>query len=435
MKDRFLWLRGNLHTHSTRSDGKLKPQALVDRYADLGYDFLALSDHDVVSDYQGLDPRGMVLLPANEVSGGPHVLHLGALRPLCASSNQQQLLDDINADRGMAILNHPNCEADFNHYSYEALATLKGYVGIEICNGSCIEGDGSHLATDKWDRLLSAGRTVWGFANDDTHLPEHIARGWNVVAATDRTPEAITEALRSGRFYASSGVSIDLIECDGPILHLVAPRAEQIALVGASGRRFRTLRGGELRFDASDSAEPFIRVECYGREGAQAWTQPFHIRDGLQEQRQLASANAISKSTLHALRSNVAPQLTGELTDPIWQEAEPFDGFRSMRDGTPAPVRTQVRAIAAGGSLYFAFRCSEPEIEKLETDSGKALWMTDSVEVFLDPDGRGMRCYQIGISAGGSLMTASRGSDPREAPPVAREGRPVSARRRARLVR
>jgi hypothetical protein len=37
--------RGNLHTHSTLSDGLLTPEQVVDAYKDAGYDFLQISDH------------------------------------------------------------------------------------------------------------------------------------------------------------------------------------------------------------------------------------------------------------------------------------------------------------------------------------------------------------------------------------------------------
>ena len=37
--------RGNLHTHSTLSDGVLSPEAVVDAYKTAGYDFMMLSDH------------------------------------------------------------------------------------------------------------------------------------------------------------------------------------------------------------------------------------------------------------------------------------------------------------------------------------------------------------------------------------------------------
>ena len=39
--------RGNLHTHSTLSDGVLSPEEVCRRYRDEGYDFLALTDHFV----------------------------------------------------------------------------------------------------------------------------------------------------------------------------------------------------------------------------------------------------------------------------------------------------------------------------------------------------------------------------------------------------
>jgi len=37
--------RGNLHTHSTRSDGRQSPEAVITAYREQGYDFLALTDH------------------------------------------------------------------------------------------------------------------------------------------------------------------------------------------------------------------------------------------------------------------------------------------------------------------------------------------------------------------------------------------------------
>ena len=39
--------RGNLHTHSNRSDGALDPDEVARRYQLEGYDFLALTDHFV----------------------------------------------------------------------------------------------------------------------------------------------------------------------------------------------------------------------------------------------------------------------------------------------------------------------------------------------------------------------------------------------------
>src|SRR5436190_23257039 len=106
------WLRGNLHTHTTRSDGARSPQTVIDDYAQRGYDFLMLSDHDIFSapeDYAKWNPRGLVLIGGNEVSAnGPHILHVDADRRVEPAKRRQQVFESINASHGFAIVNHPN---------------------------------------------------------------------------------------------------------------------------------------------------------------------------------------------------------------------------------------------------------------------------------------------------------------------------------------
>jgi uncharacterized protein len=46
--DGFRWWKGNLHTHSLWSDGDQFPEVIVDWYARHGYQFLALSDHNIL---------------------------------------------------------------------------------------------------------------------------------------------------------------------------------------------------------------------------------------------------------------------------------------------------------------------------------------------------------------------------------------------------
>lgn len=43
------WYRGNTHTHTLWSDGNDFPEMVVAWYADQGYDFIALSDHDILA--------------------------------------------------------------------------------------------------------------------------------------------------------------------------------------------------------------------------------------------------------------------------------------------------------------------------------------------------------------------------------------------------
>lgn len=74
------WFRGNLHAHSTTSDGVRTPEHVIEDYAARAYDFLAVSDHDTFTDPSDYPPESLLtLLPAVEVSAnGPHTLHVGA---------------------------------------------------------------------------------------------------------------------------------------------------------------------------------------------------------------------------------------------------------------------------------------------------------------------------------------------------------------------
>lgn len=46
------WWKGNLHTHSLWSDGDDYPEMITAWYAERGYDFLALSDHNILADHE-----------------------------------------------------------------------------------------------------------------------------------------------------------------------------------------------------------------------------------------------------------------------------------------------------------------------------------------------------------------------------------------------
>lgn len=273
------WLRGNLHCHSTRSDGTRDPQIVIDDYAGRGYDFLMLSDHDVWSTdqlYRELDNRGLVLICGNEISaGGTHTLHVAADRHVAPSTRRQEVLNAINAGDGFAVICHPNGGARQSHCTLDQLREWVGYLGLEIFNGS--PRDGSPYATGKWDVLLADGRRVWGFANDDCHRgDDDIEHGWNIVYAHQRTAAGVLDALRAGRFYASTGVTIRHIEVEGNRVRLETDNAHRIVAIMNTGKRFAI--ADDHAIDAIvPSAARYVRFECYGVGERVAWTQPFVV--------------------------------------------------------------------------------------------------------------------------------------------------------------
>ena len=43
------WYKGNTHMHTTISDGRLAPEDAIELYRAKGYDFLAITDHRIMS--------------------------------------------------------------------------------------------------------------------------------------------------------------------------------------------------------------------------------------------------------------------------------------------------------------------------------------------------------------------------------------------------
>lgn len=275
----FEWLKGNLHTHTTNSDGARAPRDCVKAYADRAYDFLMISDHDCLTDPANLDPNDMVLIPGYEITAnGPHMLHVNAPDRLDPVEDRQEVLDGVRRLGGFAIMCHPNWEDHFNHCPQDKLAAWTGYAGIEICNGVCIWGEGSGFALDRWDMLLTAGREVWGYATDDTHKLHHEGNAWTVVQATERSVDAMVDALVHGRCYASTGVVIESIQVKDGTIQVAAPNAGRIDVIGDAQRLAARNPGPETVFHCSEEdMYSYVRFQCYGAEGAMAWTQPFFI--------------------------------------------------------------------------------------------------------------------------------------------------------------
>jgi hypothetical protein len=411
----YVWLRGNLHTHTTLSDGTRPPQTVIDLYAKLGHDFLAITDHDIFSDYSRLDPKGLILLPGNEVTAfGPHVLQIGAGKRIDPHEDRQHVINQINETKtGFAVLNHPNWEASWNHYPFELMQSLKGYIGIEIFNGVCLDLEGSHLGLDKWERLLSTGKIVWGFANDDSHRDNHEGRGWNVVMVPRNKVgiEGIHEAFRAGRFYGSTGVTIDAIETNGHELFIKAADAQYIEIHGEKGVRLAYGEGSEMRFDASKTNSFYIRAQLYGAGDKMAWTQPFLIKGGPADKRRAMEekfGNADSpRPALKALRVEKINDLGTAGLETQWKNAPVSDLFYERRSGDAPEVKTELRALVSNTHLALKIDCEEPDMDKLRTriteDGNGSLWTDESLEIFIDIEGKKQRYYQMMINTVGAF--------------------------------
>jgi hypothetical protein len=278
-KGRF-WLKGNLHTHTDISScGRIPPYEVLKLYEKMGYDFLSLTDHRVISN-PGEYGTKLILLPGIEIdfNGGRHmcVINSSGGRIIYSPKYGQQRMITENAKRGgLVVLNHPDWELK-EHYPIGKLFALTNYKGIEIYNSVIERLYGSPLSTAKWDRLLAGGKKVLGFANQDSHLPGDHKDCCNVVRVRNRTPEDIFNSLKDGNFYCYYGVEILGIGRSGDTVSVETRNARLIRFIGLGGRVLKkeSARKARIKF-TGHPYYGYIRIECLGEGEQISWSQPF----------------------------------------------------------------------------------------------------------------------------------------------------------------
>ena len=295
------WYKGNLHTHTTKSDGDADPEIVVEWYKKHGYDFLVLSDHNHRTILEHEDVDGPMMVPGEEVSarisGGGVPIHLNGIgisrvvEPTDAGGVVQTLQANIDAildAGGIAQLNHPNGAWAFDQ---EEIVQVQGASLLEVYNGwpgaNSEGGPGKHSAEEIWDGVLSAGKVIFGVATDDahhysdfSHVMANPGRGWVMVEAEELTQDAIIESLQTGRFYFSTGINLARIEMSDNLvsLEIVQDRdyVYQTRFIGRDGVMLSEGDGLEASYDIGGD-EGYVRASVLSSYGTRAWTQPIFI--------------------------------------------------------------------------------------------------------------------------------------------------------------
>ncbi len=317
------WYKGNLHCHSTVSDGKLSPADVAEYYKELGYDFLGISDHNQYTPIEKYaDEAGILGIPCCEYTGpyNCHIVAVGvtesiapdinhddfwergkpgtALTKKLANNGEQKkviiLQDGIDKTllaNGLPIICHP-----FWHWTYNAeeVKELKNCTHFELCNASpdcnSLPLPGKSFPDEMWDELLSADIRIIGIASDDAHSYEgsYSTRGpfgglgWNVVKAPSLTKENILHAIKSGHCYASTGIVLENYRIfEDKIVISVEVEAEEktcIQFFGKDGVELKSeyAEKSEYKFNGD---EQYVRCRISSTAGVWAWTQPVFMDD------------------------------------------------------------------------------------------------------------------------------------------------------------
>jgi hypothetical protein len=281
--------RGNLHSHSTNSDGKLSVQEVCQRYREAGYDFVALTEHFMarfdfpVSDTRSCRSEDFTTLIAAELHQGKiqvgepwHILAVGIpldfARPSAGEDARQ--IAQRAADAGAFIgLVHP---------SWYGL-TIEDARLIDCAHAVEVYNHGSEIEVERgedWnfcDQLLNEGRRLSGFATDDAHTLGHDAfGGWVQVRAEALEPEALLQSLKAGRYYSSQGPEIYDISLEDGEIRVACSVAVAISLQGRGAKSDYVL-GEALKsatFPTKKFEDAWVRVTVRDKDGKKAWSNP-----------------------------------------------------------------------------------------------------------------------------------------------------------------
>ena len=284
--------RGNLHTHSTRSDGALAPEAVAEHYRDAGYDFLALTDHFLPRyDFPIVDTRPFrtnrfttilgaeVHAPANSHGEAWHILTVGLPRDFSPTGKAEtgvELAQRAAEAGAFVAIAHPQ----WSSLSIDDGRSLPMAHAVEIynhgCQLECGRGDGTMLL----DALLNEGRDLTAVATDDAHFKFGDAcGGWVMVKAEANEPEALLASLKSGSFYSSQGPVIHSAEIAGGTLQIECSPVVAMAAVGRGSRSVhihgRQLTRGEISLERF--AGDWFRFVVTDVAGRAAWSNPVRL--------------------------------------------------------------------------------------------------------------------------------------------------------------
>ncbi|MEP7053071.1 MAG: CehA/McbA family metallohydrolase [Pseudomonadota bacterium] len=290
--------KGNVHTHTTLSDGGSSPEQTIAWYRSHGYQFLALTDHNILSKpahYASLQEPGFALISGEEItmSGKGRQVHVNALCTQnripggsfgSAAAALSNAISQVRMQGGVAIVNHPNFDWAL---SAADVTDARDAALLEIASGHPYvhsAGDATHPSHEAlWDIALSSGADFMGVGVDDEHHidvssdpPATPGRAWIATFGDVTDPSPICAALSLGDLYASTGADLRRIAVYGHRYEVeaVQPRAA-VVFIGEGGRELARQRSPAVYTLLGD--EGYVRARVELPDGKRAWTPAVRV--------------------------------------------------------------------------------------------------------------------------------------------------------------
>jgi hypothetical protein len=285
--------RGNLHSHSDRSDGVAQPERVIAEYRAAGYDFLVLTDHFearwgwTVTDTAAARDDGFTTLLGAELSSADWededvfwVNAIGLPADFTPPGDGEPHADAIRraAEAGAYnVLLHPGLT---NFLDFDRLPVAHLHA-VETYNQNAAvawpdQAEGRYVL----DALLGRGHRLHVTVGDDAHFEHPWDRfgAWVEVRAERLDPAALLSALHAGAYYSTQRPRIDDVRVEDGRVHVACDPVRSAALTGIHGWRSDVALGEpaltEASLDLARLRSPFWRLTVTDADGRRAWTNP-----------------------------------------------------------------------------------------------------------------------------------------------------------------
>ena len=276
--------RSALHFHTDRSDGDLNPTYAVNRYRDLGFTVMSITDHDNMGNSRPnwpwpYVPPGVLPIMGNELSYQHHITSYFTDYYGHPGGSEHESLAAVQARGGLSTFAHPGRYKSPEEWEWYVpyYQQYESLFGLEVFNM------GDRFPTDRmlWDRLLThfmPARPIYGLSNDDMHLERVLGINWNTLLLQELSTAAVREALAEGRFFFSVSLQRKAPEIERIIFH-----EDAIEIVTDHGH-VRWISAGKvihegrrLEYQHNPSIYRYVRASVTSAEG-KTYTQPFGFR-------------------------------------------------------------------------------------------------------------------------------------------------------------
>ena len=285
-------LFGDLHIHTTASDGQLSAYEVGKLAKSIGLDFVALANHNNFSENYCLPHiDGLTFIPAVEWTHYKgHMNFFGVKNPFDNSfvantrEDMQNLISNARSKGAVISVNHPKCR--FCPYLWE---DDNAFDMVEIWNGPMRKSNVD--AIKWWTDMLCNERRLPAIGGSDFHKQKSLARLGNPVTGVySKSPAAedILDAIKKGRAFVSDkvgGVWLNLKYGDfsmGDVAKYnrdtcltIESNAKQLTLVTDKGERKIRLTDGKAEIKLENVK--FVYAKALNKKKIRAISNPIYF--------------------------------------------------------------------------------------------------------------------------------------------------------------